>query len=86
MYIWYTPNDHTFLQIHISSLWVHVLMGFFVSPPWATWLAIMKSPPPQIKTTYLMLFYTYIILHDHIKSYIFMCFTLALYHMVCKTI
>ncbi len=53
---------------------------FSVSPPWATWLAIMKSPPPQLKIKYFMLFYTYIILHDRIKSYIFICL-----HLHCFT-
>jgi hypothetical protein len=71
VYIIYLNNDHIFLQIHINKLWVHVLMVFSYNGRfcWPITKNIMKFSPPQIKVTFLTLFYTYIVSHSHIKPY-----------------
>ncbi len=40
-----------------------------------------ESSPPEVKITFFTLFYIYIILHDHVKSYKYIYFIPTLFYM-----
>jgi hypothetical protein len=58
---------------------------FFLVWQWAIWLAYHQKHyeiplSPQVKITFFTLFYTYTILHDYVKLYKCICFTLTQFY------
>ncbi len=75
----YMFNDQTVLQSHMNQLWVYIMMVFFWQ--WVIQLAYLQIhyeiSPPQIRITSFTLFYIYIVLHSHVKSY--KCIYISIY-------
>ncbi len=40
-----------------------------------------EIPPPQLEITSFTLFYSYIVLHNFVKPYKYICFTLTLFYI-----
>ncbi len=54
----------------MNQLWVYILMVFFLQ--WVIQLAYLQKHyeiSPQVKIIFFILFYIYIVLHSHVKSY-----------------